>query len=62
MLRSTRRRIDPRERLKVIPVKFSEFLKEMLGNTKLLIEQGYLMIDSRFEKLITSLHTALERD
>jgi len=34
----------------------------MLGNTKLLLEQGYLMIDSRFEKLITSLHTALERD
>ena len=46
----------------VIPVPFSKYHKEMLAHCKELLEyrNGYMSINPRFNKLITSLHTAVE--
>lgn len=47
----------------VIPVNFSMEHKSMLGNVKMLIERdgGYVAINPKFDKLITSLRTAVEK-
>ena len=46
----------------VIPVPFSKNHKEMLAHCKELLEyhNGYISINPRFNKLITSLRTAVE--
>jgi hypothetical protein len=33
----------------------------MLGHSKLLLEEGHLAINKRFDKLVTSLRTAVEK-
>ncbi|HEY6884727.1 MAG TPA: hypothetical protein VI278_11880 [Nitrososphaeraceae archaeon] len=47
----------------VIPVNFSMEHKAMLGNVKMLMERdgGYIAINPKFDKLITSLRTAVEK-
>jgi hypothetical protein len=46
----------------VIPVPFSKYHKEMLAHCKELLEyrNGYMSINSRFNKLITSLRIVVE--
>ena len=46
----------------VIPVNFSTEHKAMLGHAKVLFDQGYVSINSKHDKLITSLRTAIEND
>jgi hypothetical protein len=48
----------------VVPVSFSTEHKSMLGNCKMLLERdgGYIAINPKFDKLITSLSTAVEND
>jgi hypothetical protein len=46
----------------VIPVNFSTEHKAMLGHTKMLFEEGYISINSKHDKLITSLRTAVENE
>jgi hypothetical protein len=48
----------------VVPVSFSTEHKAMLGNCKMLLERdgGYIAINPKFDKLITSLRTAEEND
>lgn len=48
----------------VVPVNFSTEHKSMLTNCKLLMERngGYISINPKFTKLITSLRTAVEED
>ena len=49
--------------MNVIPVNFSMEHKSMLGNVKMLMERdgGYVAINPKFDKLITSLRTAVEK-
>lgn len=55
-------KIDFEYLMKVIPVPFNQEHKGMLGHTKLLLEEGYAAIDGkRFDKLVTSLRTAVEK-
>lgn len=44
--------------MKVQPVNFATRHKAMLGHSKLLLEKGYVAINKKFDKLITSLRTA----
>jgi hypothetical protein len=53
---------DPKYWMQVLPVSFNSEHKEMLGNTKMFMEKGMIAINPRFNKLITSLRTALEQD
>ena len=53
-------RIDYEEQ--VLPVSFNAEHIEMLGHTKMLIEKELVAINPRFNKLITSLRTAVEQD
>jgi hypothetical protein len=48
----------------VVPVSFAAEHKSMLGNCKMLLERdgGYIAINPKFDKLITSLRTAVEND
>jgi hypothetical protein len=48
----------------VVPVSFSTEHKSMLGNCKMLLERegGHIAINPTFDKLITSLRTAVEND
>jgi hypothetical protein len=48
----------------VVPVNFSTEHRSMLGNCKMLLERegGYIAINPKFDKLITSLRTAVEND
>ena len=48
----------------VMPVNFSTEHKMMLGNCKILMEKngGYVSINPKFTKLVTSLRTAVEKD
>jgi hypothetical protein len=48
--------------MKVYPVNFSTRHKEMLGHTKLLLEKGYVAINPKFYKLVTSLSTAVDNE
>ena len=45
--------------MKVVPFNFSQEHKEMLGKAKLLLEEKRLAIHPSFDKLITSLSTAV---
>jgi hypothetical protein len=53
---------DPKYWMQVLPVSFNSEHKEMLGNTKLFLEKGFVAIHPCFNKLITSLRTAIEQD
>ena len=44
--------------MKVLPVNFSTEHKKLLANMKMILSDGLLAIDKRFDKLITSLNTA----
>jgi hypothetical protein len=50
--------------MNVVPVNFSTEHRSMLGNCKMLLERegGYIAINPKFDKLITSLRTAVEND
>jgi hypothetical protein len=50
------------EGMKVIPINFNAEHKAMLGHTKMLLEEGILAINPMFDKLITSLRTAVDID
>jgi hypothetical protein len=45
--------------MKVQPVNFNQGYKEILGHCKMLFESGYIAINPAFDKLITSLRTAV---
>jgi len=53
-------RLNLEDYMKVIPVQFAREHKSMLTHCKMLLEQGALQIDPRFDKLIISLRTAVE--
>ena len=46
----------------VIPVNFSTEHKAMLGHVKMLVEKGYVSVNSKHDKLLTSLRTAVENE
>lgn len=48
--------------MRVEPVSFGKEHKEMLGHCKMLLEQGYVAINPAFDKLITSLRTAVAEE
>ena len=48
--------------MRVEPVSFAQEHKAMLGHCKLLLEQGYITINPTFDKLITSLRTAVAEE
>lgn len=48
--------------MKVYPVNFATKHREMLGHTKLLMEKGYVAINPKFRKLVTSLSTAVDNE
>ena len=48
--------------MKVEPVNFNQEHKEMLGHCKMLLERGYISNQSSFDKLITSLRTAVAEE
>ena len=48
--------------MKVFPVNFATKHKDMLGHTKLLLEKGYISINPKFNKLVTSLRTAVDNE
>jgi hypothetical protein len=48
--------------MKVEPISFNQEHKEMLGHCKMLLERGYVAINPAFDKLITSLRTAVAEE
>ena len=50
------------EVMRVIPINFSTDHKKMLGHSKILVEKGMIAIDPIFDKLITSLWTAVDNE
>ncbi len=46
--------------MRVLSMSFNSEHKEMLGNTKVLMEKGLVVAHPRFSKLITSLRTAID--
>jgi hypothetical protein len=48
--------------MKVEPVNFNQEHKEMLGHCKMLLERRYIAINPAFDKLITSLRTAVAEE
>jgi hypothetical protein len=56
-------KIDPNERMVVVPVNFQQQHKQMLGNLRMLIEQGVLAIyPTRFDKMLIALSTCWDQD
>ena len=53
---------EHRQYMKVEPVNFNQEHKEMLGHCKMLLERGYIAINPAFDKLITSLRTAVAEE
>lgn len=49
---------DWRVNLRIHPCYFYKSTKAMLGHTRTSLENGWLMIDNRFDKLLIALHTA----
>ena len=47
---------------RVVPINFSQEHKQMLMHTKKILEKGFLVIDPEFNKLITSLRTAVDNE
>ena len=50
------------ELVKVIPVNFNTQHKNMIGNLHAAISKGYLAIDPKYDKLLTSLRTAYAKE
>jgi hypothetical protein len=48
--------------MRVEPVNFNQEQKEMLGHCKMSLEKGYIAINPAFDKLITSLRTAVAEE
>jgi terminase large subunit-like protein len=48
--------------MKIIPVNFNKESKNMLGHCKLILENDYIAINPTFDKLITSLRSAVDED
>ena len=48
--------------MKIIPVNFGKYHKDMLGHCKLILEDGYIAIHHTLDKLIIALRTATEMD
>jgi hypothetical protein len=48
--------------MKVYPINFATKHREMLGQTKLVLERGYVAINPKFHKLVTSLSTAVDNE
>ena len=48
----------PELNMKVLPVNFAKEHKQLLQNLKMMLSDGLLAIDRKFDKLITSLNTA----
>jgi hypothetical protein len=46
----------------VIPVNFSTEHKQMLGHVKMLFEKGHVSINSKHDKLVAALRTAVENE
>ena len=46
----------------VIPVSFNVEHKEMLGHAKMMLEKGFIAINPVFDKLITSMRTAVAEE
>jgi hypothetical protein len=59
-----RNNLNPANYMRVMPVPFSTEGKKMLQNTKDLIEdqKGLVLIDKRFDKLLTSLRTVVAEE
>ena len=53
---------EQRQFMRVVPVNFNQEHKEMLGHCKMLLERGYIAINPAFDKLITSLRTAVAEE
>ena len=53
---------EQRQFMRVEPVNFNQEHKEMLGHCKMLLERGYIAINPAFDKLITSLRTAVAEE
>jgi hypothetical protein len=60
--RNKQTKADWRMGMKVIPVNFNQEHKEMLGHCKMLLEKGYMAINPVFDKLTTSLRTAMAEE
>ncbi len=54
-------KIDFEYLMTVIPIAFNQEHKGMLGHSKLLLEEGHMAINEKFDKLVTSLRTAVEK-
>jgi Terminase RNaseH-like domain len=55
--------MDWQANMTILPIPFSTSHKAMLSHTRTLIEDGFVAIHStRFQKLITSLHTAVDNE
>ena len=54
--------MKPHQVMRVIPVAFSMYHAQMLQKVKLLLDEGYLLIHPRFQKLIISLQSATARE
>jgi hypothetical protein len=48
--------------MKIVPVNFNKEHKAMLGHCKLILEEGYLAIHPKFDKIIVALRTATDQD
>lgn len=49
-------------KMKVIPVNFAKHHRDLLKHTHVSLEKGYLAINPKFDKLITSLRTAVANE
>jgi hypothetical protein len=47
---------------KIVPVNFNQEHRQMLMHSKMILEKGYLVINPKFNKLITSLRTAVDNE
>jgi hypothetical protein len=53
---------DATRDMRIVPVHFGKEHRDMLGHTKMLLEKGLLAINPFFDKLITSLRTAVDQE
>jgi Terminase RNaseH-like domain len=53
---------DGTQNMKIVPVNFNKEHKAMLGHCKLILEERYLAIHPKFDKIIVALRTATDQD
>jgi hypothetical protein len=56
------RKLDFQRYMKVLLMNFNQEHKTMLSHCKMLLEQGCVAINQQYDKLITSLRTAVENN